>query len=185
MKCFQCEKGKMKSQVAEMTAHVRGEEVPVRMEATVCNRCGFQVLTDEQSNAYTIASADAYREKHNLLTTKELKEIRERLGMSFRAFAKYLRVGEASPKRWEAGLVQDEAMDELIRIKTDLPTARENVITLEARLGVPSAASRAQVIVLQMPRRDAAESEWRAPGAPTFIGRRFDLGFTRNIPYGG
>lgn len=85
-----------------------------------------------KKNAYTIASADAYREKHNLLTTKELKEIRRRLGMSFRAFAQYLRVSEASPKRWEAGLVQDEAMDELIRVKTDLPTARKNVIALEA-----------------------------------------------------
>jgi len=111
MKCVKCEKGKMVSQLADMTAHVRGEEIPVRTEAIVCNRCGFQVLTDEQSNAYTIASADAYREKHNLLTTKELKEIRQRLGMSFRAFAKYLRVSEASPKRWEAGLVQDDAME--------------------------------------------------------------------------
>jgi len=149
MKCFQCEKGKMVSQAAEMTAHIRGEEVPVRADAMVCNRCGFQVLTDEQSRAYTIASADVYREKHNLLTTKELKEIRERLRMSFRAFAKYLRVSEASPKRWEAGLVQDEAMDELIRVKTDLPTARKNVISLEAHLGVASGASGAQVLVLR------------------------------------
>ena len=132
MKCFQCQKGKMVSQVAEMTAHVRGEEITVRTEATVCNRCGFQVLTDEQANAYTIASADAYRKKHNLLTTKELKEIRRRLGMSLRAFDKYLRVSEASPKRWETGLVQDEAMDELIRVKTDLRTARKNVTALEA-----------------------------------------------------
>ena len=155
MKCFQCEKGKMVSKLADMTAHVRGEEVPVRTEAMVCNRCGFQVLTDEQSAAYTIASADAYREKHNLLTTKELKEIRGRLGMSFRAFAKYLKVGEASPKRWEAGLVQDEAMDELVRVKADLLAARENVKQLESRLGVAAAVP--QVIVVRMPRREIAK----------------------------
>jgi putative zinc finger/helix-turn-helix YgiT family protein len=121
----------MVRRIVEMTAHVRGENIPVRAEAMVCNRCGFQVLTDEQSNAYTIASADAYRKKHNLLTTEELKAIRKRLGMSFRTFAKYLRVSEASPKRWEAGLVQDEAMDELIRLKTDLATARKNLMTLK------------------------------------------------------
>ncbi|MCX6636193.1 MAG: type II toxin-antitoxin system MqsA family antitoxin, partial [Acidobacteria bacterium] len=155
MKCFQCEKGKMVSKLADMIAHVRGEEVPVRTEAMVCSRCGFQVLTDEQSAVYTIASADAYREKHNLLTTKELKEIRGRLGMSFRAFAKYLKVGEASPKRWEAGLVQDEAMDQLIRVKADLPAARENVKQLESRLGVAPAVP--QVIVVRMPRREAAK----------------------------
>ena len=124
MTCFQCEKGKMATKLADMTAHVRGEEIPVRTEAMVCNRCGFQVLTDEQSDAYTIASADAYRGKHHLLTTKDLKEIRRNLGMSFRVFAKYLKVSEASPKRWEAGLVQDEAMDQLIRVRADLPAAR-------------------------------------------------------------
>ena len=127
------------SQLADITAHVRGEEVPVRTEATVCNRCGFQVLTDEQSAVYTIAGADAYRERHKLLTTKQLKEIRQRLGMSFRSFAKYLKISEASPKRWEAGLVQDEAMDELIRLKADLPAARDNVKQLESRLGLASA----------------------------------------------
>jgi DNA-binding transcriptional regulator YiaG len=91
-------------------------------------------MTDAQSDAYTIASADAYRTKHGLLTTKELKQIRQRLGMSFRTFARHLKVSEASPKRWEAGLVQDQAMDQLIRLKSDLATARENVSQLEAHL---------------------------------------------------
>ena len=45
-----------------------------------------------------------------------------------------LRVSEASPKRWEAGLVQDDAMDELIRIKADLAAARKNVKQLQARI---------------------------------------------------
>jgi putative zinc finger/helix-turn-helix YgiT family protein len=145
MKCFQCKKGKMVSGIADMTAHVRGEDVAVRAEATVCSRCGFQVLTDEQSDAYTIASADAYREKHNLFTTRQLKDIRERLGMSLREFARFLRVGEASPKRWEAGLVQDEAMDELIRLKTDLSTARMNVTTLESYIRLGPAGSKPRV----------------------------------------
>lgn len=153
----------MVSQSTEMTAHVRGEQVPVRIEAMVCRRCGFQVLSDEQSNAYTIASADAYRRKHNLLTTKELKQTRQRLGMSFRAFARYLRVSEASPKRWEAGLVQDEAMDELIRVKTDLSTARKNVANLEAGTRSTTTPSRQQVIILQMPSRERPEFQWKAP----------------------
>ena len=184
MKCFQCEQGKMVSELTDMTARVRGEEVPVRTEATVCNRCGFQALTDEQSDAYTIASADAYREKHHLLTTKELKAIRRNLGMSFRAFAEYLKVSAASPKRWEAGLVQDEAMDELIRVKADLPAARENVKQLESRLGVATAAPPAQVIIVQMPRREATESMWEAPSESISIGgARFAPGFLKDICY--
>jgi len=172
------------SKLADMAAHVRGEEVPVRTEATVCDRCGFQVLSDEQSAIYTIASADAYRERHKLLTTKELKEIRQRLGMSFRAFAKYLRVGEASPKRWEAGLVQDEAMDELIRLKADLPSARNNVRQLESRLGLASAGPVAQVIVVQMSRREVTESTWPAPDDSISIGRaRFVPRFLTDTSY--
>jgi putative zinc finger/helix-turn-helix YgiT family protein len=132
MKCFKCAKGKMMPAIAEMTATVRAEEIRVRTEAMICKRCGLQVMTDAQSDAYGIASADAYRAKHGLLTTAELKQVRERLGMSLRTFAKYLKVGEASPKRWEAGLVQDRAMDELIRLKSDLAAARENVAWLKA-----------------------------------------------------
>ena len=137
MKCFKCAKGKMVPAITGMTATVRREQIPVRTEAMLCNRCGFHVMTDAQSDAYTIASADAYRTKHGLLTTKELKQIRQRLGMSFRTFARHLKVSEASPKRWEAGLVQDRAMDQLIRLKSDLAIARENVTYLEAHLGAP------------------------------------------------
>jgi putative zinc finger/helix-turn-helix YgiT family protein len=184
MKCFKCEKGKMGNKLAYMTAHVRGELVPVQTETMGCNRCGFQVLTDDQSAVYTIASADAYREKHGLLTTKELKEIRAGLRMSFRQFAKYLKISEASPKRWEAGLVQDEAMDELIRVKADFHLARENVKQLEARLGVAGSVPQAQVILIQMPRRDAAESEWQVQvGSTTVSGSRFAAGFQKDSCY--
>jgi hypothetical protein len=104
--------------------------------------------------------------------------------MSFRTFAKYLKVGEASPKRWEAGLVQDEAMDELIRLKADLPSARNNVRQLESRLGLASAAPVAQVIVVQMPRREATESTWQAPGdSITIGGARFAPGFLKDTCY--
>ena len=99
----------------------------------VCPKCGFQALTDAQSAAYTIAIADAYRMTHGLLTTEDLKAARGRLRMSQRAFAKFLRVGEASVKRWEAGLIQDEANDQLIRLRTDLEAARRNVSELEQR----------------------------------------------------
>jgi putative zinc finger/helix-turn-helix YgiT family protein len=158
MKCFKCSNGKLVRQTTEMKADIRSEKVSVRVDAMVCNRCGFQVLSDEQSRAYTIASADAYRKKYDLLTTEELKATRARLGMSFRAFAEYLKVSEASPKRWEAGLVQDEAMDELIRLKTDPGAARHNLENLESRLGVVPAIREA--LVIHIPRRESRESEW-------------------------
>ena len=145
MKCFQCGKGKMTSKVTDMTARVRGEAIPVKAEATVCNKCGFQVMSDDQSAAYTIASADAFREKHGLLTSAEMKELRGRLGMSQLTFAKFLKVGVASLKRWEAGLVQDEAMDELIRVRSDLAAARANVRRLKERMEISAASPQEMV----------------------------------------
>jgi hypothetical protein len=69
--------------------------------------------------------------------------------MSQQSFARFLKVGVASVKRWEAGLVQDEAMDELIKVKSDLPTARANVRQLESQLGLaPSALPQTTVVSL-------------------------------------
>lgn len=114
----------MTARLAEVTGDVRGEQFTVAVEATVCDRCGFQVLTEEQAAAYTAKISDAYRERHGLLTSEDLKRIRGRLKMSQKEFARYLKVGIASVKRWEAGLIQDEAMDELVRLKKDLDVQR-------------------------------------------------------------
>ena len=134
MKCFKCGKGRLASKSVEISGDVRGETLTVRAEADVCSRCGFQVLSSDQSSAYGIAVADAYRKRHGLLTSKELKAIRKRLAMSQREFAEFLGAGVASVKRWEAGLIQDLAMDKLIRVGTDPQAARNNVKQLEQRL---------------------------------------------------
>lgn len=131
MRCFECSKGTYANQLARTEGEVRGEKFTVSVEARVCNRCGSQVLSDAQSSAYTIAISDAYRTKHGLLTSADLRSIRKRLHMSQQKFAAFLHVGIASVKRWEAGLIQDESHDELIRLKTDLQTARSNVAHLE------------------------------------------------------
>jgi putative zinc finger/helix-turn-helix YgiT family protein len=134
MKCFRCGKGRFVSKSVEISGEIRGEPITVRAEADVCGRCGFQVLSNDQSTAYGIAVADAYRERHGLLTSTELKAIRRRLAMSQRDFAQFLEVGVASVKRWEAGLIQDQAMDKLIRLATDIGAARNNIKELERRL---------------------------------------------------
>ncbi len=132
MKCFSCGKGTMKVQTADIEAHVRGEIYTVRVEAEVCSRCGEVLLDDKQADAYTIAGSDAYRIAHGLLTTSHIKAARERLGLSQVAFAERLRVGAASVKRWEAGAIQDESSDRLIRLCTDAAEARRNLRELKS-----------------------------------------------------
>lgn len=160
MKCFECEKGKLIARAADVQGEVKGEKYTVRTEALVCNQCGAQVLTDAQSAAYTIAIADAYREEHGLLTSRELKSIRQRFGLSQRAFARRFRgISVASVKRWEAGAIQDEAHDELLRSKTDLQTARRNLRELEEDLALKPGGE-PQMILVRVPRPIAMESGW-------------------------
>lgn len=131
MKCMNCGKGKMTERTAAVTGDVRGEKYTVEVEGQVCPKCGFVVFNEVQADAYTIASADAYRKAHSLLTTAEMKAARRRLGLSQKQFADRLRVGIASVKRWEAGAIQDESSDKLIRLCTDPKEARANLREIE------------------------------------------------------
>jgi putative zinc finger/helix-turn-helix YgiT family protein len=121
----------MEARPTNVAATVKGEQFQVACKAMVCNRCGFQVLDANQSDEYSIASADAYRTRHGLLTTTEIRRYRRNLKMSQEEFAKYLRVGVASVKRWELGQIQDDAMDELIRVKCDRQHCKSTLAQLD------------------------------------------------------
>lgn len=159
MKCFNCNEGRLVKRNAEIPGKVRNESFVVNAEAQVCNKCGFQVLSQEQSDSYGVLIADTYRAKHGLLTSKALKALRGRLKMTQDQFAAYVGVGIASVKRWESGLIQDEAMDQLIRLKTDVEAARSNVQEVECRLRrVPGSHIHREVIVI--PHRTRSTSKW-------------------------
>ena len=64
--------------------------------------------------------ADKYRAAHGLLTSEEIRERRERMGLSQQNFADYLKRGVASVKRWEMGKIQDPANDVHIREMTEV-----------------------------------------------------------------
>jgi DNA-binding transcriptional regulator YiaG len=64
-------------------------------------------MNDEQMSELRKRAADAYRTNHGLLTSEEIVNFRNALGMSQAAFANYLKVDKASIKRWETYFVQD------------------------------------------------------------------------------
>src|ERR1035438_2646776 len=126
VKCPECGEGTLKEGILNIQAQVRGEPVPIQFPGTECPICGFQEIDSAQMAAYGLATTDAYRAKHGLLTSDELRSRRRRLGMSQVEFANHTKRSLPSIKRWELGAIQDEAMDELIRLKTDAEAARKN-----------------------------------------------------------
>jgi putative zinc finger/helix-turn-helix YgiT family protein len=134
MNCLRCQKGRLQPAVCTFKVTVRDEEVAVRTEGLRCDSCGWE--TQDLAGAADLAqmASDAYRRKHRLLTSDQLKARRERLGMAQEAFAGWLSVGIASVKRWEGAHVQERAMDELIRLKTDPEALADAAKAVRARL---------------------------------------------------
>ena len=122
----------MVQRTIELSGERNGESFTVSVPGIVCSKCGFSTISNKQSGKFTQAVSDAYRSAHGLLTGMDLRRLRNERGMSQLEFAEYLGVGPASVKRWECGQIQDKAMDELIRLKTDLNAALRNAHQLNA-----------------------------------------------------
>jgi putative zinc finger/helix-turn-helix YgiT family protein len=118
-RCVRCDaRHPWENKDREIEQIVRGESFTVHSSVMRCKACGFEVLTDEQVDELATNTADAYRERHHMLTSKEIVECRKLRCMSQREFAQFVGVGEASIKRWEKAMIQDSSSDALIREKT-------------------------------------------------------------------
>ncbi|SRR6266542_3963917 len=121
MICVQCENEEfVLKPEAELEQVFRDETLKVIAPVMVCKKCGWITLGPGQLDELRKRTADVYRKRHGLLTSAEIKDCRESLGMKQRDFAEFLNVGEASVKRWETWQVQERSSDELIRLKSQL-----------------------------------------------------------------
>ena len=93
----------------------KGEKINYQFETYVCDECGINIGTIEQTATAQNAIADAYRRKIGLLTGEEIKEKRAENGWSQKELAKRAGVGIASIKRWENGIIQTKPMNQALR----------------------------------------------------------------------
>jgi putative zinc finger/helix-turn-helix YgiT family protein len=133
--CPECEKRKLQPAMTTLRGTTHGESFELVSDALVCPNCGFKTIPTENMGEFALRVADAYRLKHGLLTSSQIKDRRLDLGMSQQQFASYLGVGSSSVKRWELGSIQDKAMNDLILLKTDVQRAEANVAEVLNRLG--------------------------------------------------
>lgn len=117
MICLNCDNEGFSPGEAEVPQEFKGETLMVKTPVVICTNCGWHTVGNDQIDELRRRTADAYRKHHNLLTSAQIKALRHSLRMTQRQFADFLRVGEASVKRWETWLVQDASSDELMRVK--------------------------------------------------------------------
>ena len=130
MKCLNCNATDFKNKKIRFNPVIKNEEVTVVLPAYICVKCDETLMDNEQMNALRKGAADSYRIKHRLLTSEQIVELRKKLEMTQKEFANYLKVGEASIKRWETYFVQDEGQDEHIRLKADKDCAELNALEM-------------------------------------------------------
>jgi putative zinc finger/helix-turn-helix YgiT family protein len=114
IQCPEC-RASLREQMASLTGSRKGESFVVEMDALVCPRCDFKTVPRRRAAQFAKRIANAYRQKHGLLTSLDLKDMRAALCMTQKQFYDLVGVGEASGKRWELGEVQTRAMDRLVR----------------------------------------------------------------------
>lgn len=168
MLCLRCKNEEFKECVGETSQVFRGETFTIKSHAMACAHCGWQTMTDAQADVLNSKVADAYRRKHNLLTSAEIRNARERFGLSQHAFACRLSVGVASLKRWETGFVQDKSSDVLIRMKVNQIT--EAGVSTPSLLDWLTTKCAKNVVTLPgvglqlSPKQEPANPAWRSPG---------------------
>jgi putative zinc finger/helix-turn-helix YgiT family protein len=80
-----------------------------------CPNTDEYIETEEMIKANSLVMKDAYREKAGLLTSDEIRNIREKYGLSQKDFSKILDWGEATITRYENHQIQDRVHDDVLR----------------------------------------------------------------------
>jgi putative zinc finger/helix-turn-helix YgiT family protein len=119
--CFNCERADLQPADIQLAGTVRGDVYPVRMRGLRCPNCGYETIEGSDTPEFSRLLADEYRRAHGLLTSQQIVELRNKLGMTQVEFANHVGVSIASLKRWELGKIQEQASNDRIVEGTKRP----------------------------------------------------------------
>lgn len=93
----------------------KGEMVEFRAVYEYCKNTEEYSQTEDTIRVNSLAQKDAYRKKVGLLTSEEIKAIREKYAISQKDFSEVLGWGGVTIIRYENHQVQDRAHDDILR----------------------------------------------------------------------
>lgn len=120
MMCGECEeKTPFEEKTVKERFEVRGESFEVTGIAHVCTICG-SVRGDSLFDGLLAQANKEYRQRHSVVSTERIKEIREKRGLSQALFAKILGIGQATLQRYEKGSLPSLSLNNLLlQVQTD------------------------------------------------------------------
>jgi len=106
--CNNCKKEIHTKTIKTMEEYdVLGDKIAIESNVLVCPECG-QHIFDEKIDGKTLKNVyDIYKQKHNLLSSKDIVEIRNKYGLSQRGLSRLLKWGDKTIFRYENGSIQD------------------------------------------------------------------------------
>jgi len=128
MKAINCPKGHgpMEQKKIKQKKTFKGVDIEFMADVLVCPECGLEAGTIESAGEVQRAIADAYREKVELLTGQEIKNLRKAKELTQQQLADIMNVGIASIKRWETGMIQSKSMDHALRMQLQCTIHADN-----------------------------------------------------------
>jgi putative zinc finger/helix-turn-helix YgiT family protein len=126
-RCGKCGQKRMELATVPYTKTIEHDGRAYRVEISSltvprCANCQTISIDDEADRQISVA----FRREARLLAPEEIRQGREKLGLTQKQFANLLGVGEATVSRWETGAqIQQRAMDRFLRVCFASPAAVE------------------------------------------------------------
>jgi putative zinc finger/helix-turn-helix YgiT family protein len=136
--CVKCDElQKPIEKMTEVIHNVKREKIAVNVMIPYCSDCGYQLSDlDIEEKHFDIALME-YRHRKKLLLPEEIRAIREKYGLSQRAFSRALGFSEITINRYESGAIQDVTHNGLILLVNEpenmLKIAHQNKENLSMR----------------------------------------------------
>lgn len=126
------------------------EEIQYYCDVEDASFCPSRVMNENLQRA-----RDVYRMKKQLLTSTQIKQIRESYGLTQKEYAQLLGLGDVTIQRYETKLIQDPTYDSIMRLTYEKPTYCYSLLQLnrakfsEKRFGEISANISARSFMTQ------------------------------------
>lgn len=101
--------------------NIKEEQIEYIKKEYLCEKTNNVFTTPDLDDINQLESKDIYRKKHNLLTSKDIKQIREKYSLSQSDLALILGWGEVTITRYETKEIQNEKYDNILRKINDNP----------------------------------------------------------------
>lgn len=101
------------------TYPVKGESITVNAQVRICNFCSGDCSDSKLDDQTLLAVYDKYRDMHGLISPVEVRNLRQKYGLSQRSLAALLGWGEITIHRYEKGGFPDEAHNQMLQLLND------------------------------------------------------------------